>query len=69
MEVELPYISFGEECRLAKENNLTECLGNIFEQVPKQVLATTQCPEDKSILYLCRWHQDFEDKYFVPSWV
>lgn len=62
-------ISFADECRIAKERNLKECLGNIFEHTPKQVIAVTKCQEDDGLLYLCTWHQDLEEIYLVPSWV
>ncbi len=62
-------MTFSEETKIAQEKCLNQCLGNIFDQVPKQVIGITKCPEDGGILYLCTWHQNFEDNYFVPSWV
>ena len=38
-------ITYEEELRLVQENCLQKILGNVFQHVPKDVLAVSKCPE------------------------
>jgi hypothetical protein len=60
-------IDFTQEQKLVKERNLPQFLGNIINHTPKEVIAVTVAPE--GVLYLCSWHQDYEEQYLIPSWV
>jgi hypothetical protein len=54
---------------IAQEKNLPHFLGNLFEHTIKEVIALMRDPLDSGVLYLCRWHQDFKDRYLTPGWV
>ena len=38
-------ITYEEELKLVQENCLQKILGNVFQHVPKDVLAVSKCPE------------------------